>query len=77
MRWTIRKVDPDVIEMVREVADMNDLTLGECVNDAVRDWYDSLPEEDEIDLCEIGGIGVCGFKSTEREKRQTMEIVGE
>ena len=45
-RWTIRGIDPDVIDMVHEVADTSNLTIGEVVNEAIIEWYDALPFED-------------------------------
>lgn len=46
-RITIRNIDPDLWDRLREVAIDNDLTLGEAVNDAIETWYDSLPYIDE------------------------------
>lgn len=45
-RWTIRGIDPDVIDMVHEVADTSNLTIGEVLNEAIIEWYDALPFED-------------------------------
>ena len=44
MRWTIRGVDIDTVEMIREVAFTSDMTLGACLDEAVRFWYESLPD---------------------------------
>lgn len=48
-RWTVRGIDPEVITMAREVAKTSGWSLGACVNEAVRCWYEALPEEGEID----------------------------
>ena len=44
-RITIRNIDPDLWDLLREVAFENGLTLGEAMNDET--WYDSLPEMEE------------------------------
>ena len=44
-RVTIRAVNSDTIQEVREVAKYNDLTLGEATNEAFSYWLASLEED--------------------------------
>ncbi len=41
-RITIRNPDLEMVELLRETASRNAMTLGECFNDAISTWYDSL-----------------------------------
>ena len=50
-RWTIRGIDPDVIDMVHEVAASSEMTIGEVVNAAVTEWYEGLPTEHDAPHC--------------------------
>jgi hypothetical protein len=52
-RWTIRGIDPDVIDMVHEVAASSDMTIGEVVNAAIAEWYEALPVGDDDQDSEI------------------------
>lgn len=47
MRWTIRGIDEDVIELVREIAEDNQMTFGECVSEAIETWYEGLADADD------------------------------
>lgn len=46
-RWTVRDLDPEALEMLHRVRGTCGLTLGVLLSDAVRTWYDGLPEIDE------------------------------
>jgi hypothetical protein len=43
-RITIRNPDLELVELLRETARHNHMTLGECFNDAISMWHDSLPK---------------------------------
>ncbi len=43
-RITIRNVDPEAADMLREVAVESGETLGELFDQAVQYWYERLPE---------------------------------
>ena len=47
IRWTVRNVSPDTVEMIAQVAEISDFCFGELLNQAVEFWYDALPEEDD------------------------------
>ncbi len=49
MRWTVRGIEPDMVRMVREVAALNGLTIGQCMNEAIQEWYDCIPEDGDDD----------------------------
>jgi hypothetical protein len=46
-RWTVRNVDPAALEMLNRVREGCGLTTGELLSDALRKWYDQLPEIEE------------------------------
>ncbi len=46
-RVTIRNIDPDLWDALRDVAFENGMSLGEAVSDAIAVWYHSLEEVDE------------------------------
>ncbi len=43
-RITIRNPDLKMVELLRETAIENSMTLGECFNDAIGTWYEGLPD---------------------------------
>lgn len=47
MKWSIRGVDPQLVATVQEVADLNGVSQGECLNEALRQWYAGLSTPDE------------------------------
>lgn len=49
VKWTVRNIDTAALEMLHRVRDTCGQTLGALVSDAVRVWYDSLPEIDDGD----------------------------
>lgn len=50
LRVTIRNPDPELLELFRATARANEMTHGECFNQAFECWYNGLPEleSDEI-----------------------------
>ena len=48
-RVTIRQVESDAIDAVRETARYNRMTLGEAVTEAFNVWLTSLEEEADAD----------------------------
>jgi hypothetical protein len=62
-KWTVRGVDPDVIDMLHDVAGNSGMTIGETLNEAVTFWYDALPDGDDpgaedIDVAEFTGTAL-------------------
>ena len=53
LRVTIRNPNPEVLELFRATASANDMTLGQCFNEAFSHWYEGLPEletdEDDVE----------------------------
>ena len=47
MRWTLRGIDTETRAIVREIAELNGITHGDCVNEAVELWFSALLEDDE------------------------------
>ncbi len=45
-RITIRNPDLEMVELLRETANRNAMTLGECFNDAISVWYENLLDFD-------------------------------
>jgi len=45
-RWSVRNLDEDILELLREVKEVSGLSYGEIVSEAVSDWYRRLPEDD-------------------------------
>ncbi len=43
-RYSIRGLDQDVIDMIREVRKFSRTEIGELIGEAVREWYSRLPE---------------------------------
>lgn len=48
-RWTVRGVDRDAMELVRLVRETCGLPTGELLSDAIRVWFENLPEIDDQD----------------------------
>ena len=44
LRITIRNPDPELLKLFRQTAKANNMTLGQCFNEAFESWYASLPE---------------------------------
>ncbi len=53
-RWTIRNVDPEVVDLIAEVSETSGLTFGELVSQGLLEWHAQLPFEDEEDPEESG-----------------------
>ena len=49
MKWTIRNVEPEAIEMIAIMAEKSGWKYGALISDAIAVWYDALPYEDEVD----------------------------
>ena len=49
-RWTCRHVDPESIELLKEVKETSGTCLGELLSDAINQWYELLPFENEDDV---------------------------
>ena len=50
LRTTIRGIDPDVLAEARQIVRENPgLTMGEFVSEALGDYIESLPFEDELE----------------------------
>ncbi len=45
-RITIRNPDLEMVELLRETASRNAMTLGECFNDAILTWHENLLDFD-------------------------------
>jgi len=43
-RYSIRGLDQEVIDMIREVREFSRIEIGELIGQAVREWYNRLPE---------------------------------
>lgn len=43
-KWTIRNIPHQIIDMLREVQEMSGVNLGILLSEAVRYWYQDLPE---------------------------------
>ena len=47
-RWTVRLPrDSQLLDMLHEVSETSGLPLGFLLEEAVCEWYDNLPTEDE------------------------------
>ena len=49
IRWTVRGIRPETLEMLAIVRQNSEGTFGEYVNMAVAIWYESLPDAAEED----------------------------
>ncbi len=49
IRWTVRGIKQNTIDMIAEVQGTSGGSYGELINEAVLTWYDSLPEIHEED----------------------------
>ena len=49
IRWTVRGIRPETLEMLAIVRQNSEGTFGEYVNMAVATWYESLPDAAEED----------------------------
>jgi hypothetical protein len=45
-RITIRNVDPNMADLFREIAQVNDMTLGDAFDEAVTAWEGNLLSEE-------------------------------
>jgi len=48
-RWTVRNVDPEVVDLLKEVSETSGGCYGELLTEAIETWYDGLPFEDDED----------------------------
>ena len=49
IRWTVRGIRPETLEMLATVRQNSEGTFGEYINMAVATWYESLPDAAEDD----------------------------
>jgi hypothetical protein len=49
IRWTVRGIRPETLEMLATVRQTSEGTFGEYINMAVAQWYDLLPDAAEED----------------------------
>lgn len=56
-RWTVRNIDYDTIQRLKEVSQYWDVTMGYLVNEAVSSWYNQLPEEEGSEDAIADNIG--------------------
>jgi hypothetical protein len=47
IRWTVRGVSQQTLQKLAIVRKNSDGTFGDYVNEAVAQWYESLPDVDE------------------------------
>ena len=45
-RWSVRNLDPEVLNFLREVKEESGLGYGELVSAAIVDWFENIPEEE-------------------------------
>jgi hypothetical protein len=45
-RWSVRNVADDARAMIEDVHEETGIPMGRLVAEAIRVWYDSLPEEE-------------------------------
>ena len=55
IRWTVRNIEQNTIDMIAEVHETSGITYGELLNEAVLSWYESLPEVNEETYLEESG----------------------
>jgi len=47
-KWTIRlKQKDEILEKLREVKESSSMSYGELLTEAIFDWYENLPYEDD------------------------------
>lgn len=46
-RWTVRGIQKETLEMLSVVRQHSTGNYGDYVNEAVAQWYESLPDADE------------------------------
>jgi hypothetical protein len=46
IRWTVRGIHQETLDMLGIVRQTSGGTYGELVNEAVAEWYDALPDAD-------------------------------
>lgn len=46
-KWTVRQISEQTINRIAEVSEESGYTYGELLDQAVEDWYDHLPCEDD------------------------------
>lgn len=44
-KWSVRNVEHEAVERLREVQETSGGLLGQILSDAIFDWYEHLPEE--------------------------------
>lgn len=49
IRWTVRGIRQETLDMLAIVRQNSEGTFGDYVNEAVAQWFDSLPNADEED----------------------------
>jgi hypothetical protein len=47
IRWTVRNIEQNTIDIIAEVHETSGITYGELLNEAVLSCYESLPEVNE------------------------------
>jgi hypothetical protein len=49
IRWTVRGIHPETLDMLANIQESSGGNYGEFINEAVAQWYDSLPDDIEED----------------------------
>ena len=49
IRWTVRGICPYTLDMLANIQQTSGGNYGEFINEAVAQWYDSLPDDIEED----------------------------
>ena len=48
-RWSVRNLDPEVLNLLREVKEESGLGYGEIVSAAIVDWAENISENEPAD----------------------------
>ena len=48
-KWSVRNLDPEVLNLLREVKEESGLGYGDLVSEAITDWHANLPESEPAD----------------------------
>ena len=49
IRWTVRGIRSETLDMLANIQETSGGNYGEFVNEAVAQWYDSLPDDNDDD----------------------------
>lgn len=50
-KYTVRNLSVECIDRLREVKETSGVPIGRLIDDAVAQWWDSLPVADQDDWC--------------------------